>query len=73
MGARGTRTEVTVNSERLTGGHLKPGQHFKVTFLSYHGTQEYGCDIILSLVQNSIDSPNIMTIIPNERVLLNNT
>ena len=37
-------------TRRITGGHLKSGQHFEVTFLQYYGTQENGCDIILNLI-----------------------
>ena len=54
------------------GGHLKSGQHFNVTFLSHHGTQENGCDIIPNLIQNAIDLQDITAIIRNERELLNN-
>ena len=57
----------------LMGGHLKPGQHFKVTVLPYYGTQEKGCDIILNLIQNAIDLSNITAIIRNERELSNST
>ena len=32
-----------------------------------------GCNTILNLIQNAIDFPNIITIIRNERELLNNT
>ena len=52
---------------------MKSGQHFKVTFLPYYGTQEKGCDIILNLIQNAIDLSNIKAIIRNERELSNNT
>ena len=51
------------STAKLTGGHLKSGQHFKVIFLPYYGTQEKGCDIILNLIQNAIDLPNITAII----------
>ena len=40
----------------ITGGHLKSGQHFEVTFLQYYGTQENGFDIVLNLIQNAIIS-----------------
>ena len=46
----------------ITGGHLKSGQHLKVTPLPYYGTKEYGCDIILNLIENAIDLPNITKI-----------
>ena len=52
---------------------MKSGQHFKVTFLPYYGTQEKGCYIILNLIQNAIDLSNIKAIIRNERELSNNT
>ena len=64
---------VFAMKSQLTGGHLRSGQHFKVTFLPYYSTQETGCDIILNLVQNDIDLSNITAIIQNERVLSNNT
>ena len=57
----------------LTDGHFKPGQHFRVTFLTYNGTQENGCDVILNLIKNAIDLPNIMAVIRDERSFSNNT
>ena len=60
-------------SQKLTGGHLKTGQHFKATFLAYYGTQEKVCDIILNLTQNAIHLSNITAFIRNERELSNYT
>ena len=57
----------------ITGGHMKSGQHFKVTFLPYYGTEEEGCYIILKLIQNAIDLSNIKAVIRNGRELSNNT
>ena len=65
--------EYLCDKGQITGGHLKSGQHFKVTSLPYYGTQEKGCDIILNLIQNAIDLLNIAAIIRNERELSNNT
>ena len=68
----GTGERDEPSTRIITGCRLKSGQHFIVNRLPYYGIKEYCCDIILNFIQNSINLPNIMAIIGNERELLNN-